>query len=421
MARILILCPTHNHADTLYFSIASAQAQTVKDWEMVVICDGAPPRTFAIMEAITEVDARITFEAHPKSYKTGEIHRDRVVRASDAEYICHLGDDDVWAPDHLEQMLNLMQRGDWVNQSAMSILNSNAVEWTPRNMGGQTARQSMGKKKFAIAVGFSHTAYRMESYLSLPEGWSQTPEAIGASDQFMSSKFLTRSDIRVASTAACSSLKFTSRSQESLALPPEGFAARIAPWLARIAGSDLIQSIARTAKMDAVLLALLSVYAPGKEQNFASAYGECGLQIVGEDDPYNVAINGAPMTLPLTADQHTQAAHAYLTYMTWFHGEVPIGDWVDQVGQSEKTWVRCLGGFSRTRPHVAIGALNELEARYGDNVLLTNIRIYLQIQAADFDAARDGLSRARRLWPKARWLDPMENQVEAAGSASSSA
>ena len=145
MARLLILCPTHDHVDALYFSIASALAQTFEDWEMVVICDGAPPRTLEILEAITLTDARITFEAHPKSFKTCEIHRDRIVRASDAEYVCHLGDDDVWAPDHLERMLNLMQLGDWVNQSAMSILNTGGVDWTPRNMGGPTARNSMGK------------------------------------------------------------------------------------------------------------------------------------------------------------------------------------------------------------------------------------------------------------------------------------
>ena len=414
MARVLILCPTHDHVDTLYFSIASARSQTFEDWKMVVICDGAPQRTLDILEAITLVDDRITFEVHPKSYKTGEIHRDRVVRSSDAEYVCHLGDDDVWAPDHLEQMIALMQKGDWVNQSAMSILTTSKVEWTPRNMGGRTARQSMGKEKFAIAVGFSHTAYRMESYLSLPVGWSQTPQNYRAGDQFMSAKFLTRPDIRVASTAACSSLKFRSRTQASLAMSPEGFAARIAPWLARIAAPGLLKSVARDVEMTPILLALLSVYAPDEELDLASAFAECGLRIADETTPFDIVVDGAPMALPLTPDQHAQALNAYLTYQTWFHGKVPASVWVDQVGRSEKNWVLCLRGLARTRPHLAIGALNELEALYGANVLTSNNRIHWQIQSADFDAAREGVTRARALWPKASWIDPLESQIEAA-------
>ncbi len=420
MARILILCPTHDHVDALYFSIASALAQTFEDWEMVVICDGAPPRTLEILEAITLTDARITFEAHPKSFKTCEIHRDRIVRASDAEYVCHLGDDDVWAPDHLERMLNLMQLGDWVNQSAMSILNTGGVDWTPRNMGGPTARNSMGKQKFAIAVGFSHSAYRMESYLSLPDGWSQTPKTYGPGDQFMTAKFLTRSDIRVASTADCSSLKFTSRCPDSLALPPEGFAARIAPWLARIARPGLMQSTARAAEMDAVLLGLLSVYAPTKDHDLAAAFAVCGLQFVNADTPCNVAVDGAPMHLPLTPAQHTQALHAYLSYGTWYHGDVSVDDWVTEVGQSPGAWVKGLRGLSRTRPEISISAFNELETRYGASDHLTSVRIYLHIQALAFNAARDDLSRARRLWPNASWIEPAEIQVETAANKANS-
>ena len=414
MAKILILCPTHDHVDTLYFSIASAQAQTIEDWELVVICDGAPQRTLQILDAITQADNRITFESHPKSYKTGEIHRDRVLRASNAEYVCHLGDDDIWAPDHLENMLALLQRGDWVNQSAMCILNSGNVSWVPRNMGGPIARNSMGKKEFAVAVGFSHTAYRMESYLSLGEGWSQTPEDYPASDQFMSAKFLTSPDFRVASTAACSSLKFTSRSDESRALTPEGFACRIAPWLAKSACPDLMQSAARSAEMDTVMLALLSIYTPDQNLESVAAFAACGLKILDENSPHNIAVNGALMHLPLTADQQRQAWNAYVTYLVWYHSRGTISEWVKQVGSLDRTWLRCLQGLSLTRPHIAIHALNELEARYGDNNLLTNKRIFLHIRSAQFEEARGDLKRARSLWPKAVWLDAMESRVEAA-------
>ena len=59
MARTLILCPTHDHADALMMSIASVRAQTETDWRMVVICDGAPARTVEILQAIEADDPRI--------------------------------------------------------------------------------------------------------------------------------------------------------------------------------------------------------------------------------------------------------------------------------------------------------------------------------------------------------------------------
>ena len=411
MARILILCPTHDHVDTLYFAIASAQAQTLDDWEMTVICDGAPDRTLQILEAISAADRRITFEAHPKSYKTGEIHRDRVVRASNAEFVCHLGDDDVWAPDHLEQMTALMAKGDWVNQSAMSILNDGSVEWAPRNMGGDVARLSMGKGKFAVAVGFSHTAYRMDSYLTLPEGWTQTPKDFGASDQFMAAKFLTRPFMRVASTAACSSLKFTSRSGESLKLPPEGFAARIAPWLARIAKPGFMRTAARSADMTAPLLELLSRFAPDAGKSFEAAYRFCGLSIADEADACDVAVDGAPMALPLTPAQRVQAEDAYLSFLRWHHGSFSIDHWIARIGTEEKDWVRGLKGLSRTRPQISIDALTELESRFGAKPLTTSTRLHLRVQMAELDAALDDIARARQTWPAAKWLDAIEAKV----------
>lgn len=102
MPSILILCPTFDHADTLFASTASVRAQKFQDWELVVIGDGAPDRTGEIISTISQEDERIRYEAHPKSERYGEIYRDRVIRESQAEVVLQLGDDDLWAPDHIE-------------------------------------------------------------------------------------------------------------------------------------------------------------------------------------------------------------------------------------------------------------------------------------------------------------------------------
>ena len=99
MADVLILCPTFDHAETLLASTASVRAQKFRDWDLVVIGDGAPERTAEIMAAIGLADRRIRYEQHPKSARFGEVYRDPVIRASRAEVVLQLGDDDLWAPD----------------------------------------------------------------------------------------------------------------------------------------------------------------------------------------------------------------------------------------------------------------------------------------------------------------------------------
>ncbi|MGB3470289.1 MAG: glycosyltransferase family 2 protein [Erythrobacter sp.] len=98
----LIICPTFDHADTLLMATASVRAQTRKDWQMVVICDGSPDRTREVMEAICRQDNRISYVWKPKGERYGETYRDAVIRQVDSAYVCHLGDDDLWLPNHLE-------------------------------------------------------------------------------------------------------------------------------------------------------------------------------------------------------------------------------------------------------------------------------------------------------------------------------
>lgn len=121
MARVLILCPTFNHVDTLYVSLASAQARSFTDWTLTVIGDGAPERTGQIVAGISAHDPRISYAAHPKSERYGEVHRDSIIRKSDAEIICHLGDDDIWSHDHLETLINTLEGADWASVGVLDV------------------------------------------------------------------------------------------------------------------------------------------------------------------------------------------------------------------------------------------------------------------------------------------------------------
>ena len=198
---ILILCPTHDHADTLYISLASVRAQTIEDWRLVVIGDGAPERTRNILSAAKKIDDRIEFVMHPKGNRFGEVYRDPVIRNFDVDYVFQISDDDLWAPHHLETMLELLRQADWVNQAPLRLLPNGTSEWWFINHGTPQARNQSGRR---ISAGPNFVAYRRDAYLSLPEGWTAAPEP-GPSDQFMWAKFHAQPSISVASTAKSTS------------------------------------------------------------------------------------------------------------------------------------------------------------------------------------------------------------------------
>jgi hypothetical protein len=83
------------------------------------------------MEEICRSDPRIRYEAHPKSQRFDEIYRDRIIRQSGAGFVLQLGDDDLWAPNHLDCMLDLLQNTEWANQAPLRVAPDGTAEWWP--------------------------------------------------------------------------------------------------------------------------------------------------------------------------------------------------------------------------------------------------------------------------------------------------
>src|SRR5262249_13068748 len=99
-----ILLPIIRPPALLPLAIDSVLAQTITDFELLVVCDGAPPETVTCAEGYARRDPRVKVFPHPKGARRGEAYRHSALATSTARYVAHIGDDDLWMPDHLTEM-----------------------------------------------------------------------------------------------------------------------------------------------------------------------------------------------------------------------------------------------------------------------------------------------------------------------------
>jgi hypothetical protein len=279
---------------------------------MVVIGDGAPERTAAIMAAISEADPRIRYEAHPKSERYGEVYRDQVIRESNAQFVLQLGDDDLWAPDHIDCMLELLRDADWANQAPLRLAPDGTAEWWPINHGTAQVRSSI-VLGVPVSAGPNFVAYRREAYLRLPEGWTCAPPT-GPSDAFMWAKFFRLPDLEVTSTASTTAIKLPSHIPGRADLDAYRRLAELQPWLARIAEKGLIRRMCAEASIRSRFLALYQIHNVSAANSWTEALNLCGFEPCSMDEPPRPARNGQPMRLPLSMHQQHEAELALQAY-----------------------------------------------------------------------------------------------------------
>lgn len=99
---ISIIMPCYNGAKHVERSILSVQAQTRRDWELIVVDDGSTDGSWPLLAALSATDTRI--ELLRQQNAGAAAARNRGLRAARGRFIAFLDADDTWDPRFLELM-----------------------------------------------------------------------------------------------------------------------------------------------------------------------------------------------------------------------------------------------------------------------------------------------------------------------------
>lgn len=101
--------PAWRAADTLADSVASVQAQSRTDWELVIIDDCSDDATLQIARGLAAADSRIVVIAQSPNGGAARA-RNRGIAAARGRHIAFLDADDLWLPQKLERQIAFMEQ-----------------------------------------------------------------------------------------------------------------------------------------------------------------------------------------------------------------------------------------------------------------------------------------------------------------------
>ena len=122
---ISIVMPVYNGENFIQAAIESVLAQTVTDFELIVVDDGSTDATLAILEAYAD---RLTILRQQNSGHAAA--RNAAARISRSHWLAMIDADDLWHPEKLAQQLAQADNADVIYTAALNIDDSSRVDNT---------------------------------------------------------------------------------------------------------------------------------------------------------------------------------------------------------------------------------------------------------------------------------------------------
>lgn len=107
MVRVSVNIPVYNGSDYIRDTLESVLAQTVKDFEIIIIDDGSNDGSGQVIKEFKDSRIKYFFQEN----KGIGAARNAAIEMSQGEYIAFLDQDDLWLPTKLEEELAMFDKG----------------------------------------------------------------------------------------------------------------------------------------------------------------------------------------------------------------------------------------------------------------------------------------------------------------------
>ncbi len=106
---VSVITPTYNCANFIGETIESVQAQTYKNWEMIIVDDVSIDNTTEIVKKYMDDDSRIRYYKLKKN-SGAAVARTAAMKLANGQYMAFLDSDDIWMSDKLRKQLDFMKK-----------------------------------------------------------------------------------------------------------------------------------------------------------------------------------------------------------------------------------------------------------------------------------------------------------------------
>ena len=115
MPHVTVITPTYNGEQYIAETIQSVLAQTMTDFEYIIVNDGSTDGTLEILTEFEKQDQRIRIVTLPKASGGPTIPKNLALSMVRSPYVCFLDHDDYFAADKLAKMcVKMDENPEWV-------------------------------------------------------------------------------------------------------------------------------------------------------------------------------------------------------------------------------------------------------------------------------------------------------------------
>lgn len=105
-----IVLSAYNRGHHIKPTIESVLRQTLSDFELIVVGDGCNDDTEEVVRSFRS--EKISWRNLKKNYGSQSFPNNEGIRNARGRWICYLGHDDIWAPDHLVRLRGVLESDD---------------------------------------------------------------------------------------------------------------------------------------------------------------------------------------------------------------------------------------------------------------------------------------------------------------------